>query len=182
MSKKLFHGVPRCQNYNMLRTCNASRITFGAQSCLAPRQLFQPRTSREFESRCSGKPIHSHRQQLTTYGRVSSCQKPRCALVLRLQRQPPRWVRWFAPRMAAKVRPPAPPGRAAKVLARHAGQTSDHPHAIYRTQRNPEGGTVYGLMPNRRTDTVHCRRGVHDWRERRLALRWIPIPKLIDSD
>ena len=49
----------------------------------------------------------------------------------------------------------APTGRAAKVLARHAGQDASTIHRhIYRPKRNPEGGTAYGLMPNRRTDTL----------------------------
>ena len=49
----------------------------------------------------------------------------------------------------------APTGRAAKVLAGHAGQDASTIHRhIYRPKRNPEGGTAYGLMPNRRTDTL----------------------------
>ena len=49
----------------------------------------------------------------------------------------------------------APTGRAAKVLSRHAGQTASTIHRhIYRPKKTAEDGTAYGLMPNRRTDTL----------------------------
>ena len=49
----------------------------------------------------------------------------------------------------------APTGRAAKVLARHAGQEASTIHRhIYRPKRTSDGGTGFGLSTNRRTDTL----------------------------
>ena len=49
----------------------------------------------------------------------------------------------------------APTGRAAKVLAKHAGQPASTIHRhIYRPTRTPDGSTGYGLTTNKRTDTL----------------------------
>ena len=118
----------------------------------------------EFESRLLGQiPFNATESQARfahVWSRFIVSEKPRCALVLRGYAGTGKTTAVGAVvRTLRDARKKcvllAPTGRAAKVLARHAGQDASTIHRhIYRPKRNPEGGTAYGLMPNRRTDTL----------------------------
>ena len=118
----------------------------------------------EFESRLLGQipfsPTESQERFAHVWSRFIVSDKPRCALVLRGYAGTGKTTAVGA--VVRTLRDArlkcvllAPTGRAAKVLAGHAGQDASTIHRhIYRPKRNPEGGTAYGLMPNRRTDTL----------------------------
>ena len=118
----------------------------------------------EFESRLLGQipftPTESQERFAHVWSRFIVSEKPRCALVLRGYAGTGKTTAVGAVvRTLRDARQKcvllAPTGRAAKVLAGHAGQDASTIHRhIYRPKRNPEGGTAYGLMPNRRTDTL----------------------------
>jgi exodeoxyribonuclease-5 len=118
----------------------------------------------ELESRLLGQipftPTQSQERFAFVWSRFIVSEKPRCALVLRGYAGTGKTTAVGAVvRTLRDARQKcvllAPTGRAAKVLARHAGQDASTIHRhIYRPKRNPEGGTAYGLMPNRRTDTL----------------------------
>jgi len=118
----------------------------------------------DLESRLLGQipfsPTESQERFAYVWSRFIVSEKPRCALVLRGYAGTGKTTAVGAVVRALRDARQkcvllAPTGRAAKVLARHAGQDASTIHRhIYRPKRNPEGGTAYGLMPNRRTDTL----------------------------
>ena len=122
------------------------------------------RRARELEARLLGQipfdPTESQARFAYVWSRFMASEKPRCALILRGYAGTGKTTS-----VGAAVRTMrdlklksvllAPTGRAAKVLSRHAGQTASTIHRhIYRPKKTAEDGTAYGLMPNRRTDTL----------------------------
>ena len=118
----------------------------------------------ELQSRLLGQipftPTKSQERFAHVWSRFIVSDKPRCALVLRGYAGTGKTTAVGAVvRTLQDARQKcvllAPTGRAAKVLAGHAGQEASTIHRhIYRPKRNAEGGMAYGLMPNRRTDTL----------------------------
>lgn len=118
----------------------------------------------ELEARLLGQipfqPTASQARFAFVWSKFVISEKPRCALVLRGYAGTGKTTAVGAVvRTMREIRQRcvllAPTGRAAKVLANHAGQDASTIHRhIYRPTRNPDGGTSYGLMPNKRTDTL----------------------------
>ena len=118
----------------------------------------------ELEARLLGQmpfePTASQARFAFVWSRFIVSEKPRCALILRGYAGTGKTTSVGAVvRTLREVRQRcvllAPTGRAAKVLAKHAGQPASTIHRhIYRPMRTPDGGTGYGLMTNKRTDTL----------------------------
>ena len=155
----------RFQNYNMHRTLQ--RFATYLRCPIMPRPTSPSSNlaqAAEYESRLLGQipftATDSQARFAHVWSRFIVSEKPRCALVLRGYAGTGKTTAVGAVvRTLRDARKKcvllAPTGRAAKVLARHAGQDASTIHRhIYRPKRNPEGGTAYGLMPNRRTDTL----------------------------
>ena len=122
------------------------------------------RRASELEARLLGQmpfePTASQARFAFVWSRFIVSEKPRCALILRGYAGTGKTTSVGAVvRTLREVRQRcvllAPTGRAAKVLAKHAGQPASTIHRhIYRPTRTPDGSTGYGLTTNKRTDTL----------------------------